>query len=100
MPRSSSRIRRSTAPSTGLRATRTGWWSAFALLSIFAATGLRGDTEKEEAVGEPLTAVRVEGSQTIPHSDIAKHIKTRPGRPATQKQIKEDAEALVKTRWF
>lgn len=70
------------------------------LLSIFAASGLQGDSEDEDATGEPLTAVRIEGSQTIPQADIAKYVKTRPGRAATSKQIKEDVEALVRTRWF
>lgn len=101
MSRFSSRNRRSTAPPTGLRAVRRlAWWGSLLVLSLFAATVLRGDAESDEPVGESLTAVRVEGNQTIPNSDIAKHIKTRPGRPATQMQIKEDVEALVRTRWF
>ena len=49
---------------------------------------------------EPLVDVIIEGNQTIIDSEIAKHIKTRPGRPATQKQIKDDVDALVRTRWF
>ena len=48
----------------------------------------------------PLVDVVIEGNSTIPNSEIAKHIKTRPGRPVTQKQIKDDVDALVRTRWF
>jgi len=60
---------------------------------------MSGEVEVE-TLGHNLAAVRVEGNQTIPNTDIARHIKTRPGRPVTQKQIKEDVEALVRTRWF
>ncbi len=49
---------------------------------------------------ETLVDVIIEGNSTIPNSEIAKHIKTRPGRPVTQKQIKDDVDALVRTRWF
>ena len=49
---------------------------------------------------EPLADVVIEGNSTIPNPEIAKHIKTRPGRPVTQKQIKDDVDALVRTRWF
>src|SRR5262249_52896322 len=101
MSRSSPRNRRHDAPQPPLRAVRGfAWCGALALLCLFAASGLRGDADSEDQVGEPLTAVRVEGNQTIPNSDIAKHIKTRPGRAASPKQIKDDVEALVRTRWF
>jgi outer membrane protein insertion porin family len=49
---------------------------------------------------EPVVDVVIEGNSTIPDPEIAKNIKTRPGRPVTQKQIKEDVDALVRTRWF
>ena len=49
---------------------------------------------------EPLVDVVIEGNSTIPDPEIAKNIKTRPGRPVTQKQIKDDVDALVRTRWF
>ena len=49
---------------------------------------------------EPLIDVVIEGNSTIPDPEIAKNIKTRPGRPVTQKQIKDDVDALVRTRWF
>ena len=49
---------------------------------------------------EAVVDVVIEGNSTIPNPEIAKHIKTRPGRPVTQKQIKDDVDALVRTRWF
>jgi len=49
---------------------------------------------------EPMTEVKVEGNTTIPKSEVAKHIRTRPGRTVTAKQIKDDVDALVRTRWF
>uniref|UniRef100_A0A7C2JXW3 POTRA domain-containing protein n=1 Tax=Schlesneria paludicola TaxID=360056 RepID=A0A7C2JXW3_9PLAN len=52
------------------------------------------------ALEEPLADVKIEGNVTIPNSEIAKHVKTRPGRQATQSMIKDDVDALVRTRWF
>ena len=49
---------------------------------------------------EPLADVVIEGNSAIPDFDIVKHIKTRPGRPVTQSQIRDDADALVRTRCF
>lgn len=49
---------------------------------------------------EPLADVRIEGNTTIPVSEIAPHIKSRPGRPVSQKMIKDDVDTLVRTRWF
>lgn len=49
---------------------------------------------------QPLAQVVIEGNKTIPDSEIAKHIKIRAGRPVTQKQIKDDVDALVRLRWF
>ncbi len=49
---------------------------------------------------EPLADVRIEGNVTIPVSEVQKHVKTRPGRVATQTMIKDDVDALVRTRWF
>jgi outer membrane protein insertion porin family len=49
---------------------------------------------------EPMAAVKIEGNTTIPNGEIAKHIKTRPGRTVTARQIKDDVDALVRTRWF
>ena len=49
---------------------------------------------------EPMVEVKIEGNTTIPNSEIAKHINTRPGRTITAKQIKDDVDTLVRTRWF
>lgn len=51
-------------------------------------------------MNEDLVDVIIEGNSTIPNAEIAKNIKIRRGRPATQKQIKDDVDALVRTRWF
>lgn len=52
------------------------------------------------SLDQPLADVRVEGNVTIPVSEIQKHIKTRPGRTATQAMLKDDVDALTRTRWF
>lgn len=49
---------------------------------------------------EPLADIRVEGNVTIPPQAIAKHIKTRSGRPVSQAAIREDVRSLYRTRWF
>ena len=59
-----------------------------------------GKPESPFHLDEALSDVIIEGNSTIPDPEIAKHIKTRPGRPVTQKQIKDDVDALVRTRWF
>ncbi len=56
--------------------------------------------ESPFTLNEPLVEVKIEGNTTIPNSEIARHIKTRPGRPVTAKQIKDDVDDLVRTRWF
>lgn len=52
------------------------------------------------ALDEPLVDVRIEGNVTIPVSEIERHVKIRKGRVVTQQMIKEDVDALVRTRWF
>lgn len=57
-------------------------------------------TQPTVALDEPLTDVRVEGNVTIPTSEVQRHIKVRPGRTTTQTLIKNDVDALIRTRWF
>ncbi|HET6423964.1 MAG TPA: POTRA domain-containing protein [Planctomycetaceae bacterium] len=53
-----------------------------------------------ELLQDPLAEVKIVGHVTIPQKDIEKHIKCRPERKATPEMIKEDVEALTRTRWF
>lgn len=59
-----------------------------------------GVSKANQLLDEPLADVRIEGNVTIPVSEVQKHVKTRPGRVATQAMIKDDVDALVRTRWF
>ena len=71
--------------------------------NIRQVSAFEQDDEKPESpfhLDEPLVDVIIEGNSTIPNTEIAKYVKTRPGRPVTQKQIKDDVDALVRTRWF
>ncbi|WP_397570902.1 outer membrane protein assembly factor [Schlesneria sp. T3-172] len=73
------------------------------LSGIRPVAAFEGDEDKPDTpfhLDESLVDVVIEGNSTIPNPEIAKHIKTRPGRPVTQKQIKDDVDALVRTRWF
>ncbi|MFO1044143.1 MAG: POTRA domain-containing protein [Planctomycetaceae bacterium] len=65
-----------------------------------SAASLEDPTNTPFTFDEPMAAVKIEGNTTIPDESIAKHIKTRPGRSVTAKQIKDDVDALVRTRWF
>lgn len=49
---------------------------------------------------DPIDEVLIEGNTTIPTSEIMKQITCLAGLPVTQKQIKDDVEALVRTRRF
>lgn len=64
------------------------------------AESLEKTAETPFTLDEPMAEVKIEGNTTIPNSEIAKHIMTRPGRTVTAKQIKDDVDALVRTRWF
>ncbi|ADG68191.1 outer membrane protein assembly complex, YaeT protein [Planctopirus limnophila DSM 3776] len=47
-----------------------------------------------------VVEVRVEGNDTIQVREIEKHIKVRPNRTVNERLIKQDVDALVRTRWF
>jgi len=49
---------------------------------------------------EPLADVIIEGNKSFKTEQILKQIKTRKGRVADPKQIKEDVRTLVAKRWF
>ncbi len=101
MPRCGSQFRPLVTSHPSVRAALGVIWRGLLTVCVMiSAAGLQGKTESDEAIEEPLSAVRVEGNHTIPNSEIAKHIKSRPGRPAAQKSVKEDVESLVRTRWF
>jgi len=71
-------------------------WGAW-LIADVSPENPRGENVAPSA---PLAAVIIEGNTTIPSEEIAKKIKSRPGRPADEKQIKADVRALFDTRWF
>jgi outer membrane protein insertion porin family len=59
-----------------------------------------GAEEPAATLDQPLVDVKVEGNRTIAATAIAQHIKSRPGRPVSDRQITEDVQALYRTRWF
>lgn len=48
----------------------------------------------------PVAKVVIEGNRTIPDSEIVKYINIRAGQSVTLTEIKEDVDALVRSRWF
>ncbi len=56
--------------------------------------------EVNELLEEPLAEVRLEGLITLVQRDVEMNIKTRPGRKATPEMIRQDVEALTRTRNF
>ncbi len=55
---------------------------------------------KDAESGDPIVKIKVEGNISIPDATILKYIKTRRGRPATAKGVRDDCKALYDTRWF
>lgn len=66
----------------------------------FESTGEANRAAVTELLQEPLAEVKIEGHVTIVQKDIEKHIKCRPGRKTTPEMIKDDVDALTRTRWF
>ena len=94
----------------GSRSPANRWWLALValLLPIVAvvAVPLAADEADDVAFAEledslePLLDVVIEGNKTIPEDEIARKVKSRPGRPPMAKVIKEDVRALYATKWF
>ncbi len=51
-------------------------------------------------LSKPLSKIVVEGNRSIKTGEITKLIKTREGRVADPRQIKEDIKTLYSKRWF
>ncbi|MGE5194580.1 MAG: POTRA domain-containing protein [Deltaproteobacteria bacterium] len=51
-------------------------------------------------LSKPLVKIVIEGNKTIKTEEITKLLKTREGRVADQRQIKEDIRTLISKRWF
>jgi outer membrane protein assembly factor BamA len=49
---------------------------------------------------ESIVSVKFSGNNFHPEADLAKHVTARPGTDVTPKQIKDDVDALIRTRWF
>ncbi|MEO1999656.1 MAG: POTRA domain-containing protein, partial [Planctomycetaceae bacterium] len=47
-----------------------------------------------------VSAIEVEGNETIPKSAILKHVKTQVNRAVSPETIREDVRSLYATRWF
>lgn len=58
------------------------------------------DFSVEKFFDAPLVDVVIEGNATILPNAILRYIETRPGRPASPKQIQQDVARLHNTRWF
>lgn len=65
------------------------------------ATGSNVSAQAEEdQADESIVSVKFSGNNFRPEADLAKYITTRPGTDVTPKQIKDDVDALIRTRWF
>ena len=49
---------------------------------------------------QTILDVRIEGNVQVPHADILRIIKTRPGRPYNATILEEDKRALMQRTWF
>ncbi|MBI1311921.1 BamA/TamA family outer membrane protein [bacterium] len=59
-----------------------------------------GDEETRPEFDDAIADIIVEGNQTIETGAILAHVKSQSGRPADERQIKDDLRALYATRWF
>lgn len=59
-----------------------------------------GAIETATPLEQPLVDVKISGNRTIPLTAIQQHIKARPGRAISDRQISEDTQSLLRTRWF
>jgi len=88
-------------------------WKSFAVEAANSADSAKGASSGPSAesarfeqsgdiqdLSEPIEKIVVEGNKTIKTEEIKKLIKTREGRVADPKQIKEDVRTLVAKRWF
>ena len=77
---------------------------AFAFLHVIAVllTTVFGTATAlcAQELPETIVAIRIEGNETIPQDAIVAKITTQPGRPVTNRQVREDKRNLMSTRWF
>ncbi len=55
---------------------------------------------RAEELPESVASVVIEGNETIPASVILQKVVTQPGRPVSNRQLREDKRNLMNTRWF
>ncbi|MDB5347878.1 MAG: outer membrane protein assembly complex YaeT protein [Schlesneria sp.] len=67
--------------------------------SITSGSTMSAQAEEDRS-DESIVSVKFSGNNFHPKADLAKHVKTRPGTDVTPKQIKDDVDALIRTRWF
>jgi len=106
VPADSHRRDSSTKPRTALRIVVLLLVAVSGLSLVMAPPSLWLNAAAEESAAAPpghnenLVDVRIEGNTTIPAEHIAKYIKTRPGRPFNERQVRDDVKSLYGTRWF
>ncbi|MHC4877344.1 MAG: POTRA domain-containing protein, partial [Planctomycetota bacterium] len=59
-----------------------------------------GEDIARPSFDDSIVDIRIEGNQTIQSGAILAHVRSQAGRPANERQIKEDLRALYATRWF
>ena len=55
---------------------------------------------RADEIPKSVVRVIIEGNETIPASIIQQKILTQPGRPVTNRQLREDHRNLMNTRLF
>ncbi|MEZ6132057.1 MAG: BamA/TamA family outer membrane protein [Planctomycetaceae bacterium] len=53
-----------------------------------------------QEVPETVVDIRIEGNETIPSDSILQKLRIQPGRPLTNRQLREDKRNLFNTQWF
>ena len=65
------------------------------------STGVSDLSDASDPIaGRPVTAVQIEGNESISDGDIRRLLRVQAGRKVTETQVREDVRRLFATRWF
>lgn len=70
------------------------------MLGIFLTSENGTAVLRAEEIPATVVDVIIEGNETIPASVILQKITTQPGRPISNRQVREAKRSLMNTRWF
>ena len=70
------------------------------LLSTGVSDSSDSSDSSDTIAERPVTAVQIEGNESISDGDIRRLLRVQAGRNVTETQVREDVRRLFATRWF